>query len=58
MDPGRTLALNIYYVIMDLNNPQKAMATAVVLIIMIIVINAITNWLSHRFQAKMRGKLS
>ena len=58
MDPGRTLALNIYYVIMDLNNPQKAMATAVVLIVMIIVINAITNWLSHRFQAKMRGKLS
>ena len=58
MDPGRTLALNIYYVIMDLNNPQKAMATAVVLIVMIVVINAITNWLSHRFQAKMRGKLS
>ena len=58
MDPGRTLALNIYYVIMDLNNPQKAMATAVVLIVMIIVINAITNWLSHRFQAKTRGKLS
>jgi phosphate transport system permease protein len=58
MDPGRPLALHIYYLIMDSNAPQKAMATAVVLIITIIVINAVTNWLSYRFQAKMKGKLS
>jgi ABC-type phosphate transport system permease subunit len=43
---------------MDSNAPQKAMATAVVLIVTIFVINAVTNWLSYRFQAKMKGKLS
>jgi phosphate transport system permease protein len=58
MDPGRPLSLHIYYLIMDSNAPQKAMATAVVLIIAIVVINAVTNWLSYRFQAKMKGKLS
>lgn len=58
MDPGRPLSLHIYYLIMDSNAPQKAMATAVVLIVTIFVINAVTNWLSYRFQAKMKGKLS
>lgn len=56
MDPGRPLSLHIYYLIMDSNAPGKAMATAVVLIITIVVINAATNWLSYRFQAKMKGR--
>ena len=58
MDPGRPLSLHIYYLIMDSNAPEKAMATATVLIVTIIIINAATNWLSRRFQAKMRGKLA
>jgi phosphate transport system permease protein len=43
---------------METNAFEKAMATATVLIVAIIVINAITNWLSYRFQIKMRGRLS
>ncbi|MEA1958750.1 MAG: phosphate ABC transporter permease PstA, partial [Chloroflexota bacterium] len=58
MDPGRTLSLHIYYLVMDTNAFEKAMATASVLIITIIVINAITNWLSYRFQMKTRGRLA
>jgi phosphate transport system permease protein len=34
---------------------DKAMATAAVLIIIIILINALTNWLAGRFQKKMKG---
>lgn len=58
MDPGRTLSLHIYYLVMDTNAFAKAMATGAVLIVAIIVINAVTNWLSYRFQVKMRGRLS
>jgi phosphate transport system permease protein len=58
MDPGRTLSLHIYYLVMDTNAFEKAMATGAVLIVTIIIINAITNWLSYRFQVKMRGRIS
>jgi len=58
LDPGRTLSLHIYYLTMETNAFEKAMATATVLIVAIVVINAITNWLSYRFQIKMRGRLS
>jgi hypothetical protein len=34
----------------------KAMATGTVLIIIIILINSLTNWLSLRFQRKMSGR--
>jgi ABC-type phosphate transport system permease subunit len=34
---------------------SKAMATAAVVIIVILVINTIINWLTHRFQARMYG---
>jgi len=52
---GRTLSLHIYYLAMDTRNFRGAMTTGAVLIIMIIAINAITNWLSNRFQRKMTG---
>ena len=52
---GRTLSLHVFYLAMETRNFEKAMTTAAVLIITIIVINSITNWLSHRFQRRMRG---
>ena len=52
---GRTLSLHLFYLAMETRAFDKAMGTGAVLIIIIIVINALTNWLSQRFQAKMRG---
>jgi phosphate transport system permease protein len=52
---GRTLALHVYYLAMETNAMDKAMATASVLIIIIILINTLTNWLAGRFQKKMKG---
>jgi phosphate transport system permease protein len=53
---GRTLSLHVYYLAMDTNALDKAMATAAVLVILVILINTLTNWLSKRFQAKMMGR--
>lgn len=53
---GRSLAVHVYYLASETNAMDKAMATATVLIILIIVINTLTNWLSRRFQAKMLGR--
>ena len=52
---GRTLSLHLFYLAMETRAFDKAMGTGAVLIIIIIVINTLTNWLSHRFQVKMRG---
>jgi phosphate transport system permease protein len=52
---GRTLSLHLFYLAMETRAFDKAMGTGAVLIIIIISINAITNWLSQRYQAKMRG---
>jgi phosphate transport system permease protein len=52
---GRTLSLHVYYLAMETNAMDKAMATASVLIIIIILINALTNWLAGRFQKKLKG---
>ena len=52
---GRTLALHVYYLAMETNAMDKAMATASVLIIIIILINTLTNWLAGRFQKKLKG---
>lgn len=53
---GRTLSLHLFYLAMETNAFDKAMATGVVLIATIIIINALTNFLSRRFQAKMSGR--
>ncbi len=53
---GRTLSLHLFYLAMETNAFDKAMATGLVLIATIIVINAVTNFLSRKFQAKMSGR--
>jgi len=52
---GRTLSLHLFYLAMDTRAFDKAMGTGAVLIVIILIINNLTNWLSQRFQAKMRG---
>ncbi len=52
---GRTLSLHLFYLAMETRAFEKAMATAAVLIIVILVINTVVNWISHRFQARMHG---
>jgi len=52
---GRTLSMSLFYLATDTNAIEKAMAVGVVLVITIIVINAITNWFSQRFRARMAG---
>lgn len=52
---GRSLSLHVYYLATDTNNMSGALATAAVLIITIVVINGVTNWISHRYRAKLAG---
>ena len=52
---GRTLSLHLFYLAMDTRAFDKAMGTGAVLIVIILITNSLTNWLSRRFQAKMRG---
>ncbi len=54
---GRTLAVHVFYLAMETNALDKALATGAVLIILILVLNFITRWLSQRFQAKMKGEV-
>jgi phosphate transport system permease protein len=53
---GRTLALHVFYLATDTNAFDKAMATAAILVILIIVINSLTNWISRRFQTRLLGR--
>jgi phosphate transport system permease protein len=53
LSPGRSLSLHVFYLAMDTNAFEKAMATGTVLIVTIVVINSITNFISHRFYSKM-----
>lgn len=52
---GRTLALHLFYLATETRAFDKAMATGVILILIVIVINVITHWISRRFQARMGG---
>jgi phosphate transport system permease protein len=52
---GRTLAVHVFYLAMETNALDKALATGVVLIILILIINLSTRWLAWRFQYKMSG---
>jgi phosphate transport system permease protein len=49
LDPGRTMALHVFYLATETNAFQKAMATGTILIVSIVVINAIINLLTRRF---------
>ena len=53
---GRTLSLHLYYLAMETRAMDKALATGVILILTIIVINGITRWLSSRYMARMQGR--
>jgi phosphate transport system permease protein len=53
---GRSLAIHVYYLASDTSAIEKAMATAAILVILIIVINTLTNWLSQRFHTRMVGR--
>jgi phosphate transport system permease protein len=57
MSGGRTLSLHVFYLATETNAFDKAMTTAAILIILIIVINTITNWLSNRFQTRLTGRM-
>jgi phosphate transport system permease protein len=54
--PATTLSLQLFKLAMETRAFEKAMATGVVLVVTVIAINMLTNWLSRRFQAKLRGK--
>jgi phosphate transport system permease protein len=53
---GRSLAIHVYYLASDTSAIEKAMATAAILVILIIIINTLTNWLSQRFHTRMVGR--
>ena len=52
---GRTLAVHVYYLAMETNALDKALATGTVLVVLILSINLLTNWISRRLHAKMTG---
>jgi phosphate transport system permease protein len=52
LDPGRTMALHVFYLATETNAFQKAMATGTVLIVSIILINAVINYLTRRFTTR------
>jgi phosphate transport system permease protein len=54
---GRTLSLHVFYLATDTRAIDKAMATAAILIVLIIIINTLTNWLSQKFQTRMVGRV-
>ncbi len=51
MSSGRTMALHVYYLAMETRAFDKALATAAVLVILIVIlnlfINSVSRWLSH-----------
>jgi len=55
LSSGRTLSLDLFYRATATNNITGAFAIAVILIALIVVTNAITNWISQRFRARMTG---
>jgi phosphate transport system permease protein len=50
---GRTMAVHIYYLAMETNALDKALATGAVLIMVIIILNMGTRWLSNYLQKRM-----
>lgn len=53
---ARTLSLHLYYLAMETTAIHKALATGVILIIIIVVINFITRWASNRYLTAMYGE--
>jgi len=55
MSSGRTLAVHVFYLAMETNALEKALATGAVLVVLILVTNLLTNSISRRLQARMMG---
>jgi phosphate transport system permease protein len=53
---GRSLAVHVFYLATETTALDKALATAAVLIITILIINLITKLLSRRIRARMEGR--
>lgn len=53
-EPARNLSYHLYLVATEVGALNKAYASAVVLIVMILVINTLANWLVNRLKAKER----
>jgi phosphate transport system permease protein len=56
MHSGRTLALHLYYLVMETLAFEKALGTGVVLVVLVIVVNWLTRWLSGRYMKRLRGR--
>lgn len=52
---ARTLSLHLYYLAMETTAIDKALATGVVLILIIVIINFVTRWLTNRYVARLFG---
>jgi phosphate ABC transporter permease protein PstC len=52
---GRTLSLHLFYLAMETRAFEKSMATGAVLIIIVVIINTLTDWLASRYRARMTG---
>lgn len=52
---ARTLSLHLYYLAMETTAIDKALATGVILILIIVVINFVTRWLTNRYVARSFG---
>lgn len=60
MDSGRTLTIHLYYLTKEAIKPEDfglAFATAAVLVILVVALNAVTRLLSGRFKKKLGGGL-
>jgi phosphate transport system permease protein len=55
LSPGRTLAVHVFYLAMETNALEKALATGAVLVVLILFTNLLTNSVSKRLQARMMG---
>lgn len=53
---GRSMALHVYMLAGETTAFDKAMATAAILIAIIIVLNLVINYTSRRFAARMMGR--
>lgn len=55
LSSGRTLAVHVYYLAMETNALDKALATGTVLVALILLTNLLTNWVSRKLHARMTG---
>lgn len=55
-ETGRTMALHMYVLTNEGRHNDKAFATAVVLVVFVILVNALANWISDKILASGAGK--